>query len=162
MTTETTTTTPGVPALADLADKVLSVNDTMTADAVLEIRERLIFAKYRIKELEGDLNTALMDWIRVNGDLVISEDKRLYLGHTKRVKCNDPAATLEAILTETGGDFDAVCECLSSGAFKHGACRKPLGEKWEQHFTEEVVDKVELKEADKRFAPRKQLTKRKD
>lgn len=140
-----------------LADAVLSVNDTMTSDQVLEIRERVLFAKAKLKELEQTLEEGLIEWMRANGDLVISDDKRLYIGQDKRTRCNDPAATLEALLTATGGDFGAVCDCLSSGAWKHGACRKPLGDAWDEHFTTETVDRVKVKEADKRFA--KQLRK---
>lgn len=43
-----------------LADAVLSVNDTMTSDQVLEIRERVLFAKAKLKELEQTLEEGLI------------------------------------------------------------------------------------------------------
>jgi hypothetical protein len=139
-------------ALAKLTGDILAINDTMTADQVLEVREKLLFAKAKIRELEKDMNDGLIEWMRVNGDLQISEDKRLYIGKDKRIKCNNTAATLEALLTKTGGDFDAVCDCLSSNAFKHGACRTPLGDDWDTHFDVEEIDEVKVKEADAKFA----------
>lgn len=137
--------------LPQLAGDILAVNDTMTADQVLAVRERLLFIKGWAKEQERLLNESLLEWMRANGDLHITPETRLYIGRDKRVKCIDPAATLEAVLVATGGDFGAVCDCLAAQPFKHGAARKPLGEAWPEHFNEEWADTVKIKEMDSRF-----------
>jgi len=68
-------------------------------------------------------------------------EKRLYVGTEKRTKCPSPKATLERLLNLTGGDLGTVAECLSSGAWKPGACRELLGDQWGECFTvEEVPD----------------------
>ncbi len=142
--------------LPELRRSVMTVTTEMTHDEVLEVRERMLFAKSALRDLEKDLNESLIKWMNANGDLRINDDKHLYIGHDKRVKCNDVAVTLEALLVATGGDFGAVTDCMSAGAFKHGACRKPLGDAWGEHFNETIVDRVKVKEADARFTKSKQ------
>jgi hypothetical protein len=65
------------------------------------------------------------------------ERKRVYAGKRKSTKCNDPAATLDAILSAVGGDVATVASFMSANAWKPGACREPLDGKWSDHFTVE-------------------------
>tara|TARA_Y100000310_G_scaffold172765_1_gene172903 strand:- start:915 stop:1442 length:528 start_codon:yes stop_codon:yes gene_type:complete len=69
---------------------------------------------------------------------------RYYIGTTKTYKVKDKADLLEALLNHTGGDFDAIVECLSSNAFKHGAVRKQFEDeqKFDQHFEQDVVRNI--------------------
>lgn len=59
-------------------------------------------------------------------------------------KCKDNEKLLDALLNVTGGDMKAVSTCMSTGAFKPGACRDRLGDEWGKHFS--VEDKKKLKE----------------
>lgn len=141
--------------LPELRKSVMTVTTEMTNDEVLEIRERILFAKSTLRDMERDLNESLMEWMSKNGNLIINPEKHLYIGYDRRIKCNDVAATLEALLVATGGDFGAVTDCLSSNALKHGACRRPLGDDWDQHFNMTVIYKVSVKEADKKFSKKR-------
>ncbi|MBK8246430.1 MAG: hypothetical protein IPK85_03390 [Gemmatimonadetes bacterium] len=61
--------------------------------------------------------------------------RRLYVSPEKKYVCEQPTATLSALMVATGGDIEAVAGSLSSGAFKVGACRKHLGDDFDRHFT---------------------------
>lgn len=84
---------------------------------------------------------------------------RWYVGKTKTTKCIDQRELLRTLL-EVGG-LEVLDRCLSSGAFKHGACKEPLGEDWPKHFTveekpslEEGVAKKKLQRLDVAFLPK--------
>lgn len=98
------------------------------------------------RELKARLEAAAIKWIEANGELEFG-DIRYYVGPNKTTKCLNLSGTLEALLTATGGDFEAVVRCLSTSAFKHGACREALPEsEYNALFkTEEVMDLKEGK-----------------
>jgi hypothetical protein len=52
---------------------------------------------------------------------------RYYVGRKLKTRCRDPKATFDGILEATGGDMDAVKECLSSDPFKQGAVKRIEG-----------------------------------
>jgi hypothetical protein len=95
-------------------------------------------ARAVVQAMAQRFEAAAIQWIDTNGDLE-DGDKRYYVGNDRRYKCKDVRATLEALLTETGGDLDALNTCLSSGAFKPGTTMTVLGEKANDHFTTEIT-----------------------
>jgi hypothetical protein len=94
------------------------------------------------KELSDQAEAASIAWIQQNGE-IIDGDVRFYVAPNKVTKCLDVKATLGAVLEVSGGDLDAVTECLSSSAWKHGATKKMLGDKADQFF--ETVETADLK-----------------
>jgi hypothetical protein len=129
-------------ALRDIQQVVLQLKTTDDAERVLDIWNRMEFAKKFLRETSAMLEGALIEWMNANGDLRLDEGRRLYVGQVKKTTCRDQMQTLEALLEKSGGDMDALVDCLASGAFKHGACRNVLGEAWDEHFIVEQVEDV--------------------
>lgn len=161
---DTPRTTTSHDGLTTLAERVNSVEVSMSMDAVLETHHALDFMQDRIREMRKSLDARLIEWIEANGAITFGT-KRLYVGSKKETKVIDLRQAVEALLAECGGDFDTFCGCLASGALKHGACKAVMKpESYEQHF--ETVTKTELregveapvkqlKEVDEAFLPRK-------
>lgn len=124
--------------MSDIITKVRAALDSfspeVTADEALqalEFRDRL---KEITRELDSKIELAAIAWIEANGDLVKGE-QRYYVAPNKSTKCRDVKSAIHAILKATGGDFDALVACLSSGAIKHGAARDILpGDEYEDLF----------------------------
>jgi hypothetical protein len=127
----------------DFLAMVASLSPESSQDEVLDVLQRISVAKQAIKELEAMAEESAIQWIDQNGDIVVG-DVRYYVGKTKTTKCVDVRATMDAALTATGGDVDAMTELLSSGAWKHGACRKVLSpDDYERLFI--TTEKPDLK-----------------
>lgn len=126
------------------AGDMLARLDAMSPEEAGEFYSRVAALKAEFREWCQALDESMVEYVQSNGDVPIQTadgTKRLYVGVEKRTKCPDPKATLQAMFEASGGDFDAVARCLASGAWKHGACRPVLGERWGECFTvEEVVD----------------------
>ena len=112
-----------------------------SAEQVLEGIEFVDAVGTLHRELKTRFDKAKMGWLTINGPIK-SGSRRVFLAPDKEWKCLDQRATLEAILVKTGGDVDAVCDCLASGAFKQGATRKLLGEMADGLFEHVVTSKV--------------------
>lgn len=137
--------------MGDLAKQVtdLALNvgrlDGMTPVQAGDLYARAQVVKANFRAWCQWIDAALIDYMTDHGtDIPITTaegEKRLYVGIDKRTKNTSPKATLERLLDAAGGDLGVVAECLSSGAWKPGACRGVLGEKWSECFTvEEVPD----------------------
>lgn len=112
-------------------------------DDVLTTIELVARMKQLTRELADKAETAAIAWIEQNGDITTGL-VRYYAGTNKAVKCKDHDATLQAVLTATGGDVSAVARCLASSAWKHGACREVLpADEYEGLF--ETVETKDLK-----------------
>lgn len=109
----------------DILAQVANLSPDATQDEVLDVLGRIAAAKDAIRELGSMAEEAAIQWIEANGDIEVG-DVRYYVGTNRTTKCTDTRATMEAALNATGGDIDAMCELLSSGAWKPGACRKTL------------------------------------
>lgn len=130
--------------LGELATSVARMEVATSLDEVMELRERLAFMAAQIKGLQVNLETKLMEWINVNGPIQIGT-RKIYVGSKRDTHCRALRPALEALMVECGGDWEAFCECLSSGAIKYGAAKTVMTpEVWGQHF--EVVTKTELKD----------------
>ena len=126
-----------------LTQKILPALTTGDRDKAVELWVAWEAQKKQDKERDAIIKAAFIEFCESYGDLELPgpEPKRLYPGTVKRTKCKDTRVTFEALLELTGGDIDSIHECMSSGAFKHGACRKVLGDSWGDHFSvEEVKD----------------------
>lgn len=93
-----------------------------------------------VRDIKDRCEAASIQWIEKNGDATDGV-RRYYVGPNKSTKCLDVRKTCEAVFIVTGGDWDTFVECLSSGAFKHGATKKVLGDKADEFFeTKETKD----------------------
>jgi hypothetical protein len=164
--TTTSESTQGEPVIvARAADVMANVKTAIhrltsgnaTDEDFLTVQHAVAGMKGIVREYESLAKEASLEYLK-GGREVVSEHERYYIGNKRTTKCRDTGRALEALLIETGGDFDAVVELMASEPFKHGACRGVLGDDWEQHFiVAEVEDvktgkaKKEIKRIDTRF-----------
>lgn len=131
-------------AIGLIEDGIASKSEVMTAMAF----------KQKLGEIYRAINhrfeEAAIKWIELNGEIEDGE-KRYYVGTQTTRKCLNVRATVEAILTETGGDLDAFTSALSTSAFKPAMACQILGEKANGLF--ETVTAKDLKTG----APKKKL-----
>lgn len=116
----------------------------------------------RAKERAKAVDEAMLEHIEATGEDIVIGDVRYYAAHPKDIDCPDKEATAVAVLEAVGGDMRRFGECLSSDAFKPGACRKVLApEVFDRCFVTTVRDKLaegkpaakRLVAADTRFLP---------
>lgn len=121
----------------DLLDSGLATREQMLAS--LDLVKRLGEVYRAMKE---HVESAATKWVQANGPF---EDgtTRYYVGTAKKTKCRNLRATVEAIMQATGGDLDALVDCLASDAFKPGETRKTLGDDFPKCF--DVTEAVDLK-----------------
>lgn len=127
---------------AIIAD-VAGLSPDAPVEQVLDVRGRIEAATQRLREVKGMIDDAMMQWIEANGDITYG-DIRYYVGVSRDKKCRDNAKAADAILTATGGDFEAFAQTLSSNAFKPGACGHVLSpEAFDECF--EVIEQKDIK-----------------
>lgn len=147
--------------LAPLRDAVLGLSPTEKGDALVYVRGAVKVAYQRLREIGNLLDEQLLAWMDANGDLIVDEQTRLYIGTKKTVKCRDVGACLAALEEAAGGEIEKVVECLSSSAWKHGACRQLLGpEKYEKCFAETVEQDVKTGKPIKAICESNQYTQK--
>lgn len=127
----------------EIQTSILDIDDTASADHVAATITRLEAYIERGKELKVEMESALMRWITVNGEVQIGT-VRYYVGTKKTTRCIDTAGAIERLLMLTSGDFEAVCACLASQPLKPGACREVMGDDWAKFFN--VFEESDLKE----------------
>lgn len=122
---------------------VLTISTDAPADQVAAVKDMVD----RLGEVARDLARQFKDQciarIEASGDVPLGDGRRLYVGPEKTTKSINNARTLEALLTATGGDEQAIAQLLSSQPWKHGACRAVLGDKWDECFV--IEKKLDLK-----------------
>lgn len=121
-----------------------SLDTTVPVSQVVDVMNAVDAYVRRAKEFKVQLEQAMIEWIKANGDIEIGT-VRYYVGTEKETKCVDQREALEAFLDAAGGDLDAVSTMLASGAFKHGAARALLDEeRYAKLFV--TTEKSKLKE----------------
>jgi len=125
-------------ALADTAIQGLDL-ERATPDQMRQAIEFVDALKARTKQLGDAFEAAAIAWLQFHGDLTVG-DNRYYVGTTKRVRCNDPAATLDALLTASDGSVEAIVQALKADPFKPGTTKTLLGEPlFDKHFQTIVI-----------------------
>lgn len=143
MTTQMTEIVPG-NALASLESEIIDLGENVSMETIATVSERVGFYMGELKRLDKILDQHMIEWIKKNGPIRISDSVRYVLTHPKTTKCNDVPATIEAVLAASGGDFKKMCDVLSAGAIKHGAASKILPpEEYAKLFSVTVKDKLE-------------------
>ena len=131
----------------------------LTPDEACQMLDDIAGGMKRLRDAKAVLEAFLVDWLptTLTRELRIGT-KKWYVGPNKNTKCRSVRATIEALMLVTGGDFDALVDCLSVNCLKPGACRKVLGEAFRAHF-DEIVEmdlktsepKKSLHELDEKF-----------
>lgn len=139
--------------MSDLSTQLIDANDllrrldAMTPTEAGEFYANVQMLKANFRAWCGLVESGLIDYMtekRMDIPIVTAKgEKRLYIGTDKKTRNPNPTDTLARLLTATGGDLNAVAECLSSGAWKPGACREVLGDEWGSCFTVEEVASIE-------------------
>ena len=117
----------------------LDSRDIGSREGLLDVRSAIKSLQAKLKEFAAEVEGALIEHINAHGDIDMGDGKRLYVGLDKGYRCRDQAATFVAVLEATGGDEALMAEHLASGAWKFGACRKTLGERFGDLFEETVA-----------------------
>jgi hypothetical protein len=117
-------------------------------EALAEAWARLRAIEEARREIKQLVDEAALEHIREHGEFEIG-DLRYFEGVDRDTRDADPRMTFEGLMLATGGDLDALKECLASGAFKPGACRKVLGDDFERYFTTTVKQDVKTGRARK-------------
>lgn len=127
----------------------LDSRDIGSREELLDVRSHIKALQAKLKELSAEVEGALIEHITLHGDIDLGDGKRLYLGTERGYKCRDQGATFVAILEATGGDEALMAEHLASGAWKPGACKKTLGDRFGDLFEETVVPDIKTGSAKK-------------
>lgn len=131
-----------IPPHEQLRNAVDNISPEMPLEVLLAFEDQVSFFKQFMKELSNTLKDRLYEWIEANGEINLPEmNKRYYNAQETKTKCRDKKALIEALLDATKGDIEALAELLSSDPFKQGACKIPLGDKWDDHFEVVLVNK---------------------
>ncbi len=140
-----------------LEREAASISGELTNDQVLAIYDQLRFYQREIKRLIDLAETAMLEWIKGHGDLIVSPTVRYYAGTSKTTKCTDLPAAVAALMEATGGNFEKFCQVLSANALKHGAAKKILDPN-----VYDLCFKVEVKDTLEEGKPVKKLMKADD
>jgi len=107
-------------------------------------------AKRQLKECITFAEEQLIQYIKDNGEIQMSEYVKLVVGKKKADRQGDAFRIMERIFDAAGGDCQAVVDCLRSSPFKAATTRKLIKDNGELFWKEES-DKIEIKKIDKRF-----------
>jgi hypothetical protein len=115
--------------------------DIGSRDTLLDVRSGIKALQAKLREFAQEVDQAIIEHIEEHGDIDIGDGTRLYVGTDKSHKCKDHQQTFAAILAATGGDEQAMCEHLSTSAWKPGACSKTLGNERFSDLFETIITK---------------------
>lgn len=130
--------------------QMAAIVPTMTRDEVLARQTMVQGMLSRLREIKADMDAGIIEWIEANGDLVVDENTRYYVGKETKYKCKDLRATIEMLLC--GFSVEDLVTVLSANAIKAGALKKMIGN-FDDHF--ETVVTPDLKTG----RPKKTLAK---
>jgi len=122
----------------------------------------LKYYKQAVADGIARIEQSMMDHIKEHGGFQVGE-MAYSVGQTKTLKPKSVSDVAEALLTASGGDMDALYQCLSANAFKPAAVRtaigdEPFGDLYEVKFS----DKLELKALNTKFIKGKPNAKKDD
>lgn len=149
--------------LAQLEQQALNITPERTPEAVLQILNDITYHLSQLKRIKELAEAAVLEHVKIHGPLMTSPTEGYYATTPKTVRCTNVRGLVDKLLEVGGGDCSdssPLAQCLSSSAFKHGACSKFLDETtFDQFFETTYPDKLEdgnipkkLVRLDKRFA----------
>jgi len=131
---------------------------------LVRLRDMVIGMQRELRVHAEAIEQALIECIDAQGDIVLSDTERLYVGFTKTTRSIDDQSILMAVLDAGGGNLELLTTgdggVLASQPWKHGAVRKLIGdERFGGLFTEETRKDIKtgkpvrsVKVFDSRFA----------
>jgi len=126
--------------LQRLGDALEVVDSTSSIEEIrhaIDISDGIIAqVKELLETLKQERDEHILRIVDEKGPFQIGHIK-YYRGVDKRQRSGDPVDILNALSKATGGDFGAICDCLSSNAWKAGQCKKVLGKDTELFWYEE-------------------------
>ncbi len=131
------------------------IDDTSTDDdfeiAVRTADNAIATQKQILDDLKNDRNMEIERIIKLTGPRNAGTTK-FYMATKKKELQADPKDIVDA-MTGEGADFEKVCSCLKSKAFKPGASKKVLGDDTNLFWTEEddVLAEKKLVEVDSKW-----------
>lgn len=130
--------------MTDLATLNANVAQLNPADfpRIVEVLEKIAQAKRWLAELQREAEGKAVESLQASGGVELN-GVRWYAGATKDYKPRDIKALAEAVMQASGGDWERFIQCLSSGAFKAGACRQLFEESHDGGKFGEVFDVIE-------------------
>jgi len=143
--------------LQRVEDMTEDLNAEHSAEGAARLWAAMVEAKRQLREMEKTAHEALIEYVKENGDIILSEDEFVTVGVQKLDKqSKDKMAIIDAIYTAAQGDTAAVAECLASDPFKQGATQKLIGTdkvdgQGKPLFWKEETDKIEVKKINKKF-----------
>jgi len=133
--------------LAETRASILTLSEDADPAVFEETRSMLDALKERLRELDEQWKAAALARCIAHGEMLLMGHRRFFAGTEKETKCRDVRRAIEAIYEETGGDFEALCGCLSVNALKPGATKKVLSaDRFAETF--ETTEKTKLKSAE--------------
>ena len=118
----------------------------LTPEQACQLITDIDTAVHRARDAKAALEAFLIEWLpqQEQRELVVGT-VRYVVTDKRKVKCRDVTGTVRALLDATGGDIDAACGALSSGAVKYGEARKLLGPRYDEFFETTVERDLEQK-----------------
>ena len=107
--------------------EVAGLSADSPADDLLAMKTRIKFQQDELRKAAAMLEKIMIDNIQAHGQITVG-DIRYYVGPESDTKLQEGKleAAVDAVLTAVGGDMAKFAGCLSTGAFKPGACEKTL------------------------------------
>lgn len=110
------------------------------AQKIMYLESLRVWAKDLIGQAEESIRVQLEER-RIS---LLVGDMKYWSGPVESApKCNGQRKACEVLMNRLGGDWDAFCDHLGSGAVKYGAARKTLGdEEYGKLWSTETKDKL--------------------
>lgn len=142
--------------ITQLRDAGLGIGAETTPDQVGDFLARWMGFMATVREMDKEMRKQCVEWCQETRRNIPAGDGTFWFpSHKTDKSCNDVGDTYDALMEHTGGDVDVVKSCLSSDAWKAGACAAVLPDDvFRKLFT--VEKKTTLKDGGK---AEKQLVK---
>lgn len=126
-----------------LVNAVAAIDPAAPVEVLADAIGKVDAAKRFLREVDADLTARLLEHVQANGPVTVGT-VRYYAGTEKVTKVRDARQAMHLLLEATGGDVDTLAELQAANAWKPGACRTVLGDRWGEVF--EVTEKTVLKD----------------
>lgn len=125
-------------------------NPPATPDNVLNLLDQAQAIEQRAGGMVKFIKQMLLQpYVKAHGQVEVRPGVKWVLKTDKKYKPRNAMKLMDALSAKAEGDYEAVLNCLSSNAFKHGECRKLLGDEFDAQFETVTKEDVELKESKK-------------
>src|SRR5688500_2803610 len=104
---------------SELGTSIVTIGEETPTEQLLAAGDAIARLGEILRDFKSQWEAKMIARIEATGP--IQDGDWLYrVGNPPKTTCNNVPQTVQALLEAVGGDFDRFCECLSSGAIKHG------------------------------------------